>query len=100
MKVESMNENEFRKWEQERVGGKTRYILRNSLVWSLVVTVLIPIAEFVYPYFFTRINKPWFDVVGVSVLVFVTLFISCWIWLAIKWGRSETRFQQTLKRDG
>lgn len=99
MKVESMSENDFKKWEQERVGGKTQYVLRNSIVWSLVVTFLMLIVEFLYPFIFSRPNKPWFDIVGVSVLVFVALFISCWIWLTIKWGNNETQYQQMLKKN-
>lgn len=97
--IEQMSKNELEKWEKERVGGKTIYVLRNSVVWSLLATVFITIGNIVYPYLFSSPYKPWFDIIGSGVFIFVMLFISCCIWLQVKWGRNETRFQQSLKND-
>lgn len=91
--IEVMNAAERDKWEQQRVGGKRRYLLRNVIAWTLVICLPFLLIRII-----VTVTPPAFPVrmgmlLGGTLILTVGVAAASWAWLSTRWDRSERNYQ-------
>lgn len=88
-----MNATEWGKWEQQRVGGKRRYLVRNVIAWTLVMCLPFLLARVLAivmpPVFPVRMGT----LLGGTLILSLGVAAASWAWLSTRWDRNERSYQ-------
>lgn len=92
-----MTDAERTKWESERVGGRKRYVWRNTIAWTLVVTasffLIIVIVKIGDKVFGLSGEQPWDQIIGVPVLIGFFVGVASYALNDSRWGRNEIAYR-------
>jgi hypothetical protein len=94
-----VNDADVRAWARERIGGKLRYDLRNSIAWSVVLTTIFVAGKVSYDYLFRDSRHDWMDAIGGWAFQFVIVLTASALWLSLKWNRREAAYRLALEDD-